>query len=122
MTSLDFMMEDSFECSDENSGDIIFVRAMGLIGGREAVEEYLAFGMFPLSANFDFIGIVDGETPVSKIVVPLPEFPLARLEGESNDHFFLERVELEAQIVVGSYICEEHDACVQELPNGGRSN
>jgi hypothetical protein len=43
-----------------------------------------------------------GETPMSKVTLPLLEFALAKLQGESNDHFLV-RVELGAKNVVGSY-------------------
>jgi hypothetical protein len=51
----------------------------------------------------------------------LPEFPLAKLRGESNDHF-LARVKLGAENVVGSYIRTEHHACISLRPKGGRLN
>jgi hypothetical protein len=58
---------------------------------------------------------------VSKVVMPLPEFPLDRIEGGGNDHF-LARVELEAENVVGSYSHVENDVCIKALLNGGRLN
>jgi hypothetical protein len=85
------------------------------------VEEYLACGMFPLSAGFGFREIADGETPVSKIVLLLPDFPLTKFQGESDDHFQA-RVELGMENVVGSYNRAEHDTCMLELPNGGWLN
>jgi hypothetical protein len=121
MTPLDFTTEPPFECANDDSGDAAFVCVASLIGGQDAVEEYLACGMLPLSANFGFTEIVDGETPMSKVVVLLPEFPLTRFEGQSND-YFLVRVELDAENVVGSYSRAEHDACIQALPNGGCLN
>jgi hypothetical protein len=33
MTPLDFLTEPSFECVDEDFGDVAFIRAAGLIGG-----------------------------------------------------------------------------------------
>jgi hypothetical protein len=54
MTPLDFTADPSFECADDDFGDAAFIRAASLIGGRDAVEEYLACGMFPLLANFGF--------------------------------------------------------------------
>jgi hypothetical protein len=65
--------------------------------------------MFPLLTSFDFAGIADGETPISKVVLPLPEFPLAKLHGESKNHF-LARVELGGENVVGRYGRAKHDA------------
>jgi hypothetical protein len=42
------------------------------------VDEYLACGMLPRSASFGFAEIADGETLVSMVTLPLPEFPLAQ--------------------------------------------
>jgi hypothetical protein len=76
---------------------VVFVHAASLIGSRDTVEEYLAYRMFPLSTSFFFGEIADwgggGGTPVSKVTLPLPEFPLAKFQGESDDHFWV-RVEL----------------------------
>jgi hypothetical protein len=36
---------------DDDAGDVAFVRATSSIGGRDAVEEYLAYGLFPLSVG-----------------------------------------------------------------------
>jgi hypothetical protein len=58
---------------------------------------------------------------VSKVVLPLLKFPLAKLQGESDD-CFLSRVELGTENVVGSYGCTEHNAYLKALPNGGRLN
>jgi hypothetical protein len=117
----DFSTDPPFDCADDDSSDAAFVRATSLIDGRGTVEQYLACRMFPLLASFGFGEIVEGETSVSKITLPLPEFPLTKVEGECDAHF-LARVELSAENVVGSYGRTEHDACVLALLNGGRLN
>jgi hypothetical protein len=48
MTALDFAMEPPFECGDDDAGDVAFVKATRSIGGRDAIEEYMACGLFPL--------------------------------------------------------------------------
>jgi hypothetical protein len=121
MSPLDYVIEPSFNCPDDDAGDIAFVRATSSIGGRDAIEEYLACGMLPLLVNFGFGEIADGETPISKVVVPLPDLPFARVAGESNK-CFLARVELEVENIVGGYSRVEHDACMKSLRNGGRLN
>jgi hypothetical protein len=88
MIPLDFLTEPSFECVDDDSSNVGFIHAADLIDGRDTIEEYLVYGMFRLLANFGFAEIAYGETPVSKMVLPLPRFPLARLQGESNDLFW----------------------------------
>jgi hypothetical protein len=54
MVPLDFAMECAFECADDDSRDLAFVHATSLIGGQNAIEEYLAYGIFPLLASFGF--------------------------------------------------------------------
>jgi hypothetical protein len=121
MAPLDFSTEPSFECGDDDSGDLVFIHTTSLIGGWDTVEEYLACRIFPLLASFNFTEIADEKTLILKVIVPMPEFPLAKLQGEGNDHFLV-RVELGAENVVGSYGRAEHDACIQALPNGGWLN
>jgi hypothetical protein len=75
MTPLDFLTEPSFECADDDSIDVVFIHFACLIGGRDAAEEYLVCRMSPLSANFSFTEIADGETLVSKVVYPCQTFP-----------------------------------------------
>jgi hypothetical protein len=117
---LHFSMDPLFECVDNDAGDVAFVRATSSIGGWDIVDKYLACGLFPLSAGFGFGEITDSETTVSKVTLSLPEFPLAKLQGESNDHFLV-RVELGIENVIGSYICTDHNAC-KLLSNGGLLN
>jgi hypothetical protein len=58
---------------------------------------------------------------VSKITLPLLEFPIARFPEETNDHFRV-RVELTAENVVGSYNHGEHDTCIFALSNRDQLN
>jgi hypothetical protein len=76
MTRLDFVMEPSFECSDDEAGDMAFIKATRTIGGQDTVEEYMAYGLFPLLASFDLGENAEGETLVSKLVEPIQSFLL----------------------------------------------
>jgi hypothetical protein len=76
-------------------------------------------GFFPLSAGFGLGEVEDGETLVSKISLPLPEFPVARLAKETDDRFRV-RVELATVNVVGRYARGQHDTCIVEVSNMGR--
>jgi hypothetical protein len=118
MTGLDFAIEPPFECPKSNIGDVAFVKATHSIGDRDTVEEYMACGFFPLSTNFGLGEIVDGETVVSKLTLPLLEFPIARLLGETNDSFQA-RVELATMNIVGRYAHGEHDTCIAVVSNTG---
>jgi hypothetical protein len=87
MCALDFVAEPLFECINEDDGGTAFFCATRSIGGWDAVEEYMAWRLFPLLDGFGLGEIEDGETPVSKITLPLPEFPIARFPEETDDHF-----------------------------------
>jgi hypothetical protein len=95
MTELNFMMEPLLESPDDEIGDAAFVKAARIIGSQDVVEEYMACGIFPLSASFGLGEDVDGETPVSKLSAPMPDFWVARLAEKTNDGFRA-RVELAA--------------------------
>jgi hypothetical protein len=87
------------------------------LGVCDAVE-YLACGLYPLSASFSLREITYGITPVSMLKVPLPKFRVVCSDKEDDVKFFA-RVELEAESIVGSYGRPEYDACTKCLPNRG---
>jgi hypothetical protein len=66
MSELYFAMEPSFEHADDDAGKVMFVSATCSIGGRDAVDEYLACGLFPLSAGFGIREIKDGTSQCQK--------------------------------------------------------
>jgi hypothetical protein len=57
-----------------------------------------------LAAGVNFEQVKVGLTPISKLKVPLPRFPLSHKDDE-DDAKFLARVEQEARVIVGSYMC-----------------
>jgi hypothetical protein len=121
LCGLDFQTEPHFNCADDDSGDISFIKAMNFISGRYAVEEYMVCGMYPLSTSVSFERVADGVTPVSGLKLPLPKFRAVRKDDE-DDVQFLARVELEVEGVMGSYTHLEHDVCMAGLRNRGQLN
>jgi hypothetical protein len=85
---LDFRTEPPFDCADDNSGDIAFVRATKFIGGRDAVEEFLACGTYLLSADVGFNRVIDGVTPFSMLKLSLPKFVSIRKDDGYDVQFF----------------------------------
>jgi hypothetical protein len=71
-----------------------------------------------LSVDFGFGEVAEALTPMSKVMMPLPDFHVIRPDGE-DDAQFVAQIELEAEKIVGSYSAKEHEACVQHIPNGG---
>jgi hypothetical protein len=61
MARLDFVVEPSFQCLDEEASDVAFLKSTHAIGGRDAIEEYMACGLFPLSPRFNLGEIAKGE-------------------------------------------------------------
>jgi hypothetical protein len=121
MSKLESKMEPSYQCPDDEAGDVAFIKATHVIGGRNVVEEFMACELLPLSASFNLGEISEGETPVSRLIVCLPNFPVARHPDEMIDGFRA-RVQIAVVNVVGRYSCGEHKMCVEMLPNGGRVN
>jgi hypothetical protein len=120
MTELDFVTEPPFECPDGDAGDVAFVKATHTIGGQDVVK-YMAYELLPLLASFGLGEVADGETLLSKLAAPMPDFPVAALLEETNDAFQT-IVELAVVNIIGRYARREHKACVELVPNEGRVN
>jgi hypothetical protein len=114
-------MEPPFDCSNDDSGDAAFVRAIKFIWGRDAVEEFVAYDMHPLATSVGFDKVATFVTPTSKLRVPMPKFVAVHKDDE-DDIQFLARIELEPEGIVGSYTRLKHDACLTNLHNGGHLN
>jgi hypothetical protein len=121
MCSLDFRTEPPFDCADDDLRDAVFVRATKFIRSRDAVEEFLACGTYPLATGTGFDKVATFVTPVSKLKGCLPKFE-AICKDDEDDIQFLARVELEAEDIVGSCTRPEHDAGIMSLRNKGRLN
>jgi hypothetical protein len=88
MSKLDYAIEPEVECLDNDPNDATFVRVTTTIGGRDAVEEYLACKICPLAASFGFESVPLGMTPVSKVESPLPLFDVGTIAAEHTDLFW----------------------------------
>jgi hypothetical protein len=116
MTEWNIVMIPPFDCPDDEVNDAAFIKATHTISGQDAVEEYMACGLFPLLASFRLGEVADGEILVSKILAPMPNFPIVGLSEETNDRFHA-RVELATANVVKQYTRGEHKVCIEVLPN-----
>jgi hypothetical protein len=72
MMSLNYLSDVSFECGPGDVNVAAFIKAMSIIGGCDAMEEFLACAIWPLSEKCDF-EVGTKETPFSKVVVPMPK-------------------------------------------------
>jgi hypothetical protein len=69
-------------------GDVAFIKATGAIGGHDAMEEYLACGLYPLSTGLNLREVADSIMQVSKLKVPLPKFCVVCSDKEDNAKFW----------------------------------
>jgi hypothetical protein len=122
MSALDYSVEPEVDYLDSGVNDVAFMRATTTIGGRDAMEEFLAYGMYPLASNFGFKDVAIGTTVVLKVETLLLTFLVGAISAEEVGRF-LAKVETDIERVLGSYEPREHDACViAKLPNAGRLN
>jgi hypothetical protein len=71
MTPLVYQMDVSSSCSPEDADFAAFVEATSLIGNHNAMEEFLASGLWPLGQQFGF-DVETKESPLSKVIVLMP--------------------------------------------------
>jgi hypothetical protein len=116
MSTLNFHTKPISSDTAQDLNDDAFVWVSKNIGGQDAVEECLPCGVWPLFAGVDFEHVKVDFTPVLRLKIPLPNFPLC-CEGEKDDVRFLARVEQEARNIVGGNTRVEHESCLASIPN-----
>jgi hypothetical protein len=102
MNALDYTVEHEVERLYSNVNNAAFVRATATVRGCDAVEEFLACGMYPLPSSFSFRDIMVDMTAMSKVKTPLPLFPIEAVSMEDAGHF-LAKVETDVERILGSY-------------------
>jgi hypothetical protein len=122
MSVLDYMVEPKVECSFDDPNNVAFVQATTTIGGRDAVEEFVACKMFPRDFGFSFRNVPISMMPVLGVRTPLPLFPVKPVSLEDISHVLAE-VETDAERFLGSFGSREYDVVMAaKLPNGGHLN
>jgi hypothetical protein len=96
MSVLDYEVEHAVDCPYTDVNNIAFIQATTMIRGHDAVEEFLACGMYPLSAGFSFKDVTNDTTVMSKVVVLLSVFPVEPILTENADRF-LAKAETDAE-------------------------
>jgi hypothetical protein len=70
MTLLNYLSDVSFEGGPGDVNVAAFTEVASIIRGRDAVEEFLACSIWPLSEKCDF-EVEMKEAPLSKVIVPM---------------------------------------------------
>jgi hypothetical protein len=115
MKELNYLMEVPSSCGLEDDDFATFVEATSLFGGHDAVEEFLACGLWPLGEQFGF-RVETKEPSLSKVMVLMPQITTAIGERESEAKF-VARIENAKNLLVGKYNIAEHKA-YQGLQHG----
>jgi hypothetical protein len=104
---LNYLMEVTFECGPADTNVAAFTKAASIIGGHDAVEEFLAYDMWPHRENFGFkVGMK--ETPLSKIVVSMPQV-IHVIAAQELGATFETRITNAASLLVGNYNITKHN-------------
>jgi hypothetical protein len=102
-------------CGSEDANFAAFIEATSIVGGHDAMEEFLASGMWPLSKKFGF-KVEMKESPLLMVVVPMPQIDVAIGTEESRAKF--EACIMNAvNLLAGNYNVAEHNA-YQVLQHG----
>jgi hypothetical protein len=82
MSALDYMMEEAHSCTADDANAMAFKEVAKIIEDRDAVEEFLACGVLPLSNGWDF-EFEEMESPLSKVTVLMPKVTAIIAERET---------------------------------------
>jgi hypothetical protein len=87
---------------------VAFVEATSIIEGRDVVEGFLACGIWLLSKKCEF-EVDTKETPLSKVVVPMPKVTLT-IGNKKSEAAFKAWIVVIANLLVDNYNVTEHNA------------
>jgi hypothetical protein len=83
MTQLEYLMDALFECGPNDANVTAFTEAQMIIGGHDAVEEFLVCDIWLLSETCEF-EVERRESPILKVVVPMPKVTPIIVKQESE--------------------------------------
>jgi hypothetical protein len=104
---LNFLTEAPF-FGLEGSNFMAFIEVTSIIGGHDAMEEFLTSGLWPLSKKFGF-KVETKESPLLKVVAPVSQVDAA-IGTEESGAKFEARIMNAANLLVGNYNVAEHKA------------
>jgi hypothetical protein len=109
MTPWNHLPETLSACDPDDTNVAAFVEVTSIIRSHDAIEEFLTCCLWPLSEKFGF-DVEMKETPLSKVVVPMPRVTIVIGAQEPGDEFEVRIVNV-ANLLVGNYNVKEHNAC-----------
>jgi hypothetical protein len=107
MAPLDYLNDALFECSPNDTDVAAFIDYMTIIDGHDVVEEFLACGIWLLSNSCGF-EVETKETPLLRVIVPMPKVTLA-IGAKEIESVFETWIVNAANLLVGKYNVVEHN-------------
>jgi hypothetical protein len=108
MTQLNHLIGTLFECGPGDTNVTSFIEAASIIRGRNAVDGFLSYGIWPLSEKCDF-EVEIKETPLLKVVVLMWKVP-PFIGTQESEAAFKAWIVTAANLLVGNYNVTEHNA------------
>jgi hypothetical protein len=109
MTPLNHLIEALSACGPDDANIAAFIEVTSIIKSCDAMEEFLTCGLWPLSEKFGF-EVEMNETPMSKVVVPMPQVT-AVIGVQERGVEFKARIVSVTNLLVGNYNITEHNTC-----------
>jgi hypothetical protein len=91
----------------EDTNFAAFIEVTSIIGGHDAVEEFLTCSLWPLSEKFGF-KVDTKKSPLSKVMVPMPQVTVIIGEQEPEAEFEA-RIVNAVNLLVGNYNIAGHN-------------
>jgi hypothetical protein len=101
MTTLDYVTKAPHNCSENDANAMAFEEAAKIIGGCNAIEEFLTNDIWPLSDDWD-LEVERTEAPLLKVTVPMPKVAMMIGEQEMGAMFEM-RIACTVNCLVGNY-------------------
>jgi hypothetical protein len=110
MNALDYLTEAPHRCAADDANNLVaFEEAAAIIGGHNAVEEFLTCDIWPLSDGWEFV-VERMDSPLSKVIVPMPKVTAIIRERETGVPFEA-RIASAANQLDGNYSLPKHRTC-----------
>jgi hypothetical protein len=102
MTPLTYLRKAPFAYGPDDTNIVAFNEVTSIIGCRDAVEEFIFCGLWPLSEKF-CSEVEMKETPLSKVTTVI--------SAQEPGPKFKARITNAMKLLVGNYNIIEHNAC-----------
>jgi hypothetical protein len=107
MIHFEYLTDAPFECDPCDANVAAFMEATSIIVGRDVVEEFLACDIWSLSEKCEF-EVEMKETPLSKVVVPMPKVT-PNIGKQQSGAAFKAWIIATSNLLVGNYCAMEHN-------------